>query len=66
MDIGNQVVDGVLEIRMGWLRLVGSLKNIDLFCQTALLNRLYSAKETSNLKEYTNRSHPMGSNTKYP
>jgi len=31
---------------MGWLRLVGSLK-------------LYSAKETYNFKEPTNRSHPV-------
>jgi len=30
-----------------------------LFCQRALLKRLYSAKETYNCKEPTNRSHPI-------
>ena len=32
---------------------------IGLFCKTALEKRLYSAKETCNLKEPTNRSHPI-------
>ena len=35
------------------LRLVG------LFCKRALYKRLYSAKETCNLKKSTNRSHPI-------
>ena len=35
------------------------LQNIGLFCKKALSNRLYSAKETYNLKEPTNRSHPI-------
>ena len=30
-----------------------------LFCKRALWNRLYSAKETYNFKEPTNRSHPI-------
>ena len=32
---------------------------IGLFCKRALWKRLYSAKETYNLKEPTNRSHPI-------
>jgi len=32
---------------------------IGLFCKRALSKRLYSAKETYNLKEPINRSHPM-------
>jgi len=35
------------------------LKMIGLFCQRAQLKRRYSAKETCNFKERTNRSHPM-------
>ena len=35
------------------------LKIIVLFCKRALWNRPYSAKETYNLKEPTNRSHPI-------
>ena len=35
------------------------LKIIGLFCKRALQKRLYSAKETYNLKEPTNRSHPL-------
>ena len=34
-------------------------KIICLFCKRALLKRLYSAKETYNFKEPTNRSHPI-------
>jgi len=34
------------------------LKIISLFCKRALQKRLYSAKETLNFKEPTNRSHP--------
>ena len=44
---------------MGWLRWVGSLKLQNSFCKRALLKRVYSAKETYNLKEPTNRSHPI-------
>jgi len=35
------------------------LKIIGLFCKRALQKRLYSAKETYNFKEPTNRSHPI-------
>jgi len=35
------------------------LKMIGLFCKRALLKRRYSAKETYNFKEPTNRSHPI-------
>jgi len=34
-------------------------KNIGLFCKRALQNRRYSAKETYDFKEPTNRSHPI-------
>jgi len=44
---------------MGWLRLVGSIKIIGLFCERALQKRLYSAEETYIFKEPTNRSHPI-------
>ena len=37
----------------------GPFKIIGLFCKRVLLKRLYSAKETYNCKEPTNRSHPM-------
>jgi len=36
-------------------------KIIGLFCKRALLKRRYSAKETYDFKEPTNRSHPMSS-----
>jgi len=35
------------------------LKSIGLFCKRALSKRRYSAKETCNSKEPTNRSHPI-------
>jgi len=35
------------------------LKIIGLFCKRALQTRRYSAKETHNCKEPTNRSHPL-------
>ena len=35
------------------------LKFTGLFCKTALYKRLYSAEETYNFKEPTNRSHPI-------
>ena len=53
---------------MGWLRLVGSFKNIGLFCKSAWQTRpwpvfckrdIYSAKETYVFKEPTNGSPPI-------
>jgi len=44
---------------MGVVSIDWLLKIIDLFCKRALWKRLYSAKETCNLKEPTNRSHPI-------
>jgi len=38
---------------------ISRLLNIGLFCKRALQKRRYSAKETYNLKEPTNRSHPI-------
>jgi len=35
------------------------LKIVGFFCKRALKKRLYSAKETYDLKEPTNRSHPI-------
>jgi len=35
------------------------LKVAGLFCKRALYKRRYSAKETYNFKEPTNRSHPI-------
>jgi len=35
------------------------LQIIGLVCKRALFKRLYSAKETYNLKGLTNRSHPI-------
>jgi len=39
------------------------LKIIGLFCKRDLIKGRYSAKETYNLKEPTNRSHPIGTMT---
>ena len=39
------------------------LKIIGLFCKRALLKRRYSAKETYNFKEPTNRSHHICGNS---
>jgi len=36
------------------------LKIIGLFCKRALQKTLYSAEETYDFKEPTNRSHPIG------
>ena len=48
---------------MGWLRFVGSLKLVLLvlriFSKRALQKRLYSAEETYDFEESTNRSHPI-------
>ena len=43
----------------GWLPLVGSLKLYVSFAKEPYRNRRYSAKETYNFKEPTNRSHPI-------
>ena len=43
-----------------WVAMMSRLlKIIGLFCKRALYKRRYSAKETCNLKEPTNRSHPI-------
>jgi len=44
---------------MGWLRLVGSLQTWVSFAKEPYKSDLYSAKETYNFKEPTNRSHPI-------
>ena len=44
---------------MGWLRLVGSLKLQVSFAKEPYKKELYSAKETYNFKEPTNRSNPI-------
>jgi len=44
---------------MGWLRLVGSIKIKGLFCKRALSKRRYSAKETYNFIDPTDRSDPI-------
>jgi len=46
-------------VDMGWLRLVGSLKLIVLFCRIYSLLYGSFAEETCNFKEPTNRSHPV-------
>jgi len=46
-------------IHMRWLRLVGSLKIIGLYCKRALQKRLCSVKEAYDYQEPTNRSHPI-------
>ena len=43
----------------GVATIIRLLKIIGLFCKRALEKRRYSAKETNNFKESTNRSHPM-------
>jgi len=44
---------------MAWLRLVGSLKIIGLFCKRDLQKRRYSAKETYIFKKPTHPSYPI-------
>ena len=46
---------------MGWLWLVNKI--IGLFCKRALSKRQYSAKETYNFIDPTDRSHPIYKNT---
>jgi len=41
------------------------LKTLGLFCKRALYTRLYSAKETFNFKQPTNRSHPIANIVSY-
>jgi len=48
------------DVIWGWLWLVGSIKIIGLFCKRALQKRRYSAKETYNFIDPTDRSHPIG------
>ena len=47
--------------RYGGATISRLLQIIGLLCKRALLTRLYSAKETHNFKEPTNRSHPIDS-----
>jgi len=51
-------------LRMGWLRFVGSLKLYVSFAKDPYTTRLSSAKETYNLKEPTNRSYGVASISK--
>jgi len=48
-----------LNLRDSWVWRSRLLKITRHFCKRALWKRLYSAKETYNLKEPTNRSHPI-------
>ena len=49
---------GCAHCRMGWLRLVGSLKLQVSFAEQPY-KQDYSAKETYNIKEPTHRSHSI-------
>ena len=46
-------------LSMGWLRFSRIDKIIGLCCKRTLWKRLYSAKETCNFIDPTNRSHPI-------
>ena len=48
-----------LAVRMGWLRLVGSIKSQVSFAEYRLFYRALFAKETYNFIDPTNRSHPI-------
>jgi len=48
-----------VDIRMGWLRLVGPFKSHVSFAKEPYKRDLYSAKETYNLEEPANHSHPI-------
>jgi len=52
-------VSAVLTSEYGVSTISRLLKILGLFCKRDLWKRWYSAKETYNLKEPTNRSHPM-------
>jgi len=49
----------MLNLNYGVATISRLLKITGLFCKRALSKRLYSAKETYNFKEPTNRSHPI-------
>jgi len=49
----------LFDLRYGVATISRLLKIINLFCKRALYKKLYSAKETYDLKEPTNRSHPI-------
>jgi len=51
----------LLDITDGVATISRLLKMIGLFCKRALQKRQFSAKETYNFKEPTNRSHPISS-----
>jgi len=51
-NVPHRIEYGVATI--SWL-----LTIVGLFCKRALYTRLYSVQKTSNLKEPTNRSHPI-------
>jgi len=50
-----------MEVNYGVATISRLLKIIGLCCKRALRKRLYSAQETYNLKEPTNRNHPIDS-----
>ena len=53
------VLQNCVCIHMGWLRLVGSFKSQVSFAKEPY-KRDYSAKETYDIKEPTNRRYPIG------
>jgi len=52
-------------MNIGVARISRLLKFAGLFCKGALYNRRYSAKETYDFKEPTNRSHPIDTSRMY-
>jgi len=57
-DVTN-VSPHIISVCYGVATISRLLKFIGLFCKRALWKRRYSAKETYNFKEPTNRSHPI-------
>ena len=53
----SHVLSNAIHVWHGVATISKLLKNIGLFCKRALEKRLYSAKETYNFKEPTDRSH---------
>jgi len=51
--------EGAWEMRYGEATISRLLRIIGLFCKRALEKKRYSAKETYNFKEPTNRSYPI-------